>query len=422
MEATGTKRALEVVSKRLSSQTKSKPSRIALLGLGTNSFLNPNLAAALRKTFPAHSVQWIDLEQLVWKRNSRLTALLNLGHAISEFGPRMGPRLWQVKHFRRWTTYLFQQRGLAATEALSQHRYLFSLQTQSTFDASVPGIPHFVYTDNTQLTNLQYGNVRREDLPVTDQWLALEHELYDKASALFVMSRNVQRSLIEEYGCPPNKVICAYGGYNAPVIEDDEQKSYDRKNILFVGIDWQRKGGPDLLAAFRSVRRQIPDATMTIVGCSPRIDEPGCQVVGRVPPSQLSRYYANASLFCLPTWYEPFGIVFLEALAHRLPIVATDVSAIPDFVTNGGNGFLVSPGDTERLASCLLQLLSNPELCRQMGERSYRVSKTYRWENSTTIMRNVIQRFVHVDSSPDSLTDRSREAVVASSSTTHVNS
>jgi glycosyltransferase involved in cell wall biosynthesis len=369
--------------------------RIALVGIGLNSYTNPNVAAALRSAFPECLVDWIDLRALLGRQKLGLVPVLSAAHAIGEFSREMGARLWQVAWRRGWTRYLFQERSRVAAEMVARRRYLFSMQIQTTFDASVPDVPHFVYTDNTMLANLQYKGSTRSDVPVTEEWLALERQTYHNAWTSFVMSRNVGRSIVEDYGCVSDKVVCAYGGPNAP-IEEVGEKKYDQKNILFVGVDWDRKGGPELVEAFRLVRRRIPDATLTIVGCSPAVHEPGCLVVGRIPPAELARYYTNASVFCLPSRNEPFGIVFIEAMAHRMPVVATDIAAIPDFVTNGENGFLVSPGDTQALAEALVRVLGDPELCGRMGERSYAASKKYTWGNTGSIMRSTIEQFVRV--------------------------
>lgn len=367
--------------------------RIALVGLGLNSHMNPNLAAALRRRFPGYSVEWIDVGPLVMNRKA--VPLLLWGHATSEFSGKVGLNPRRLKSCRYWTTYLFKLRSLSAAREIAKKRYLFSIQIQSTFDASVPGLPHFVYTDNTMLANLQYKTNRREDLPVTDKWIALEQLLYEKAKICFVMSRNVGRSLIEDYGCAKDKVVCAYGGHNSPVRVNSKNK-YDQKNILFVGVDWERKGGPELLMAFRSVKKRVPEARLTIVGCSPSISEPGCEVVGHVPLLSVGSYYANASVFCMPSRHEPFGIVFVEAMAHGLPVVATNIGAVPDLVANGSNGFLVSPGDAQGLADSLGRLLSDPPLCEEMGNRSRAAAQTYTWDNVASIMSGEIERIVRV--------------------------
>jgi glycosyltransferase involved in cell wall biosynthesis len=372
-------------------QESASPSGIALVGLGLNSYINPNVAEALQRAFSRYQIDWIDLGPLVMRR--KLMPFLLWSYTTIEFAREVGLNARQLKRRRHWTTYLFKQRSLTASEQIAKSQYLFSMQIQSTFDASVAGLPHFVYTDNTMLANLQYKAARKADLPVTHQWIAQERRLYQNARACFVMSHNVGRSLVKDYGCAQDKVVCVYSGHNVP-IQVNPEKKYDQKNILFVGVDWERKGGPELLAAFRLVRERIPDATLTIVGCSPQIEEPGCQIVGRVAPSDLGRYYAEASVFCMPTRQEPFGIVFVEAMAHHLPIVATDVGAIPDFLSNGHNGFRIAPGDIQGLAHALIHLLRNPPLCRQMGEHSHAVSKIYTWDNVAATMRTVIQRFV----------------------------
>lgn len=367
--------------------------RIALLGIGLNSYTNASVAATLRKAFPDCEVDWFDLGELGRRRTHGLLKFLAVGSAFRERGPRILLNPSQLKQRALWTTFLFKLMSRIAREEISRGNYRFSLQIQSLYDASTPGVPNFVYTDNTVLANTHYKNAKRSDVPVTEQWLELERRIYHHARICFVMSRNVGRSMIEDYGCPQDRVVCAYGGPNAS-IAPLANKRYDQRNILFVGKDWNRKGGPELVEAFRLVRALIADATLTIVGCSPEVDQPGCRIVGPVPPSALGSYYQDASVFCMPTRLEPFGIVYIEAMAHRMPIVATDVAAIPDFVLNGENGFRVEPYDTRALADALVRVLSNPDLCARMGERSYAISKTYTWENTGTIMRRTIEQVI----------------------------
>jgi glycosyltransferase involved in cell wall biosynthesis len=157
---------------------------------------------------------------------------------------------------------------------------------------------------------------------------------------------------------------------------------YASKNILFVGINWQRKGGPELIKAFKKVLTLHPDAQLTIVGCSPVVDDaPKVRIVGKVPVDEVHRYYESAAVFCLPTRREPFGVVFVEALQYRLPIVATAIGAVPDLVTHGKNGYLVEAGNIDQLADALSDLVGDPQKCRAFGEEGYRIATTrYTWE------------------------------------------
>jgi glycosyltransferase involved in cell wall biosynthesis len=252
---------------------------------------------------------------------------------------------------------------------------------QSLFDASTPGIPHFVYTDHTHLENRHYTTTGTPNL-YSQRWIDLERKIYQNAALTFLRSSNVRRSLIEEYGCTPEKAALVYAGSNAKVSAVKAHNiNYTKPVILFVGLDWKRKGGPDLVEAFKVVREKLPEASLTIVGANPDLEVPGCQVIGKVPPEELDPYYQEASVFCLPTYLEPFGIVFIEAMTAHLPIVATRVGAIPDFVEEGHNGILVEPGDIPGLANALLQLLENPALCRSFGESSFQLTRDrYSWE------------------------------------------
>jgi glycosyltransferase involved in cell wall biosynthesis len=78
---------------------------------------------------------------------------------------------------------------------------------------------------------------------------------------------------------------------------------------------------------------------------------------------------------------EPFGVAFLEAMQAHLPIIGTRVGAIPDFVNDGWNGFLVEPGDVKGIAEALTKLLDHPDQCREFGIRSLAiVNERYSWE------------------------------------------
>ena len=197
----------------------------------------------------------------------------------------------------------------------------------------MPCIPHFLYTDHTHLANIFYPLFKHENL-LSDAWIACEKSIYRNASLNFTMSTNIRQSIIDQYDCSPDKVVNVYCGSNVSIVDKELPDSrYSDQNILFVGVDWERKGGPVLAEAFKRVLVQFPNAKLTIVGCNPELDLPNCSVIGRVPLADVGQYFQQASIFCLPTRLEPFGIVFLEAMSYKLPIIATNIGAIPDFVS-----------------------------------------------------------------------------------------
>ena len=97
-------------------------------------------------------------------------------------------------------------------------------------------------------------------------------------------------------------------------------------------------------------------------------------------------------MFCLPTRYEPFGIVFLEAMYHSLPVVATRVWAVPEIVEDGETGFMVPRDDADALAERLLFLLKNPEAAREMGRAGRtRAASRFTWESAGRAMARVMK-------------------------------
>ena len=356
------------------------PRKIAYFRKGIVPIANERVAHVLEKNFQDFEIEIIDVLDIVKSRKRII--FINLLHLIKEYGLYVLLSRDRVRHYFFTTPYMFNLIKSLVSDHLAKDDYIFSFQIQSLFDASVEGLPHFVYTDHTALANLSYPDFNVQEL-YTKSWLELEKTIYQNATIIFTRSTNISKSLIEQYACNPNQIRCVYAGSNASISNENVTFSkYKRKNILFVGRDWKRKGGPELVKAFEAVLKVHPDAQLTIVGCSPRLDVPNCNVVGQMPVSKISGYYKDASIFCMPTKREPFGIVFIEAMRHKLPVVATNIGAIPDFVKEGENGCLVNPGDVDRLAEALIDLIGQPDKCQAFGMKGYQIAtEKYTWEN-----------------------------------------
>jgi colanic acid/amylovoran biosynthesis glycosyltransferase len=91
---------------------------------------------------------------------------------------------------------------------------------------------------------------------------------------------------------------------------------------------------------------------------------------GAVGQEEIHDLYANASIFCLPSFAEGVPGVLMEAMAMRLPVVSTRIAGIPELVDDGQTGLLVSPGRPDELADALQLLLNDPSLCSHMGSRA----------------------------------------------------
>ena len=369
----------------------------AFVKMGDFSGTNDCLLEHLRRQMPDLDVDVIDIGDL--KPINRWDAARLLYAVAHDYELSACLKKSRINSRVMRTVYCFRKVREYLLRRLSQKKYVFTFQTQSLFDASIPHTPHFLYTDHTHLANLTYPGERQTPMASAD-WVGLERSMYQNARLNFTMSAHVSRSLIEHYGCNATRVKCVYAGANVARanIDSMDPARFAQKNILFVGIDWDRKGGPALLQAFCAVRRCHPTATLTIVGCAPNVSMPGCQVVGRVKFAEVAKFYQTASIFCLPTTVEPFGIVFLEAFLHGLPIVATNIGAIPEFVEHGRSGYLVDCNDPEQLANRLDQLLSDPARCAAFGARGQRlVHARYTWKATAARLAAHINRCIGLD-------------------------
>jgi glycosyltransferase involved in cell wall biosynthesis len=144
------------------------------------------------------------------------------------------------------------------------------------------------------------------------------------------------------------------------------------------------KGQRELLRAFALVKKTLPELRLLIVGADERMvhqtgsfsdelkqlaTELGVRqdVVFTGQRSDVARIMAACDVFTLPSFEEPFGLVFLEAMAMQKPVVALNNGGTPEVVEHGKSGLLSAPADISELAKNIVTLLQNPELRAQMG-------------------------------------------------------
>ncbi|HET6440269.1 MAG TPA: glycosyltransferase family 4 protein [Anaeromyxobacter sp.] len=326
------------------------------------------------------------------------TGELDLRHPVTRL-PRLRPSvaihlaLSAVRYRRlflrhRWNTeYAFDLHSRCAGTGLSALSPAPDLVLQNGALLS-PGLPpRFPYAlllDHTRALAMAGPAWPQLGLPPPPDygpgWRAREDALYQGARAVATFSANVARSLVEHYGVAADKVAVVGAGAN--VFPAEAARLDDGGTILFVGKDFVRKGGRVLLEAFARLRRLFPKSRLLVAGPPrpPPLPENAFHL-GPVPEAELPALFAQATVFCLPTLREPFGLAFLDAMACALPCVGTRVEAVPEIVAEGETGLLVAPGDPVALSEALAHLLCDPARAREMGARGReRVAARYRWE------------------------------------------
>jgi starch synthase len=232
--------------------------------------------------------------------------------------------------------------------------------------------------------------------------LAYERNVYAGMDLIFTMSEYLRHSFINDCGVPESKVVTIGGGINLTEIPEIQyQKDYTTEQILFVGVEFDRKGGPQLLEAFRRVRAGRPNATLHIVGPRHRgvLGQLGDGIIFHgfldqrdpIQGGTLRKLLSDAVLFVMPSLYEPFGIAPLEAMTYQVPCILTNRWAFPEMVVAGVNGELVEPADLEGLTDRINYLLDRPDLLRLYGAASReRVMQRYTWDSVVSKLHNAL--------------------------------
>ena len=171
----------------------------------------------------------------------------------------------------------------------------------------------------------------------------------------------------------------------------------DRPLFVCVSRLVARKGQDVLIRGIPRIRRQVPDATLVIVGGGPyeqelrslAADAPEGSVVfaGQVPEEDLPRYYAMGDVFAMPCRsrlagmeVEGWGNVFIEASACARPIVVGDSGGARETVIDGETGLLVDGRDVDQVADAVTELLADPERAQRMGAAGRaRVERAHAW-------------------------------------------
>ncbi len=252
---------------------------------------------------------------------------------------------------------------------------------------SLPGHRSFCVTDATVVQAVAAGefSVSGASTRVVQEAIACQREVFHGCEKVFVLSQWAAASVVQDYGYPEDRVVVLGAGANVDQRlprRVDEERPY----ILFVGADWEQKGGPLLLEAFRLVRAALPSARLVIVGCRPTITQEGVEVVGplsrRVPSEQqqLFELYAGATCFSILPAFDAFPNVLLEAGWFGVPVVSTAEGSRPEAILDSETGLLAQRRDPSEIAALLLRLLTDAPAAQRLGDSAARrVDERFTW-------------------------------------------
>jgi hypothetical protein len=212
-------------------------------------------------------------------------------------------------------------------------------------------------------------------------WERRRASIYGRARMCAVASRWAAASLRDDYAMARERVaVVGFGATHNPPVAD---RAWSPARFLFVGMDWERKGGPQVVSAFARVRSEHPDAVLDVVGGHPPIEAPGVRTHGVLSLArerdreQILELFARATCFVMPSRVEPFGIAYVEAASAGVASIGSSVGGAPDVIGEDG-GIVVEPDDEAGLVAAMLRL-AEADTARRMGQAARERSALYTW-------------------------------------------
>ena len=244
---------------------------------------------------------------------------------------------------------------------------------------------------------------------VSQERIAGERHILEIADRIVVATPAEQAQLHWLYGFRTGKEIVIPPGVDLDrfhAIPKEEAKARvgipaEHRNIMFVGRIEPLKGIDTLLQSIALIQDRYPEVVsnvcVAIIGGDPWSDNPDIEMarlqamrkalgvhdmvtfLGAKDQNALPNYYAAAEMVIMPSHYESFGMVALEAMATGTPVIASEVGGLAFLIRDGENGFHVPSRDPEALAERIYELLANPGCRNRLGRQAREYAQKYAW-------------------------------------------
>ena len=278
---------------------------------------------------------------------------------------------WTVRAGMRARREVARMNRQTRLDALLFHTQVPAVLAQSWL-RKIPGI---VSLDATPLQYDELGAFYKHERGPA--WLEnwkwrLNRDCFKSARRLVAWAEWTRHGLVRDYEVPADKITVIPPGMNVREWRRPTPRGphADPVKILFVGGDLERKGGLQLLEAFRALRHM--GLELHLVTKDRRAPEPGVFIYNNLQANSqpLKDLYHTCDIFALPTFGDCLPMVLSEAGATGMAIISTDVAGIPEIVRNGKTGLTVPIGDTASLTQALRELATNPDLRMTLGENA----------------------------------------------------
>jgi glycosyltransferase involved in cell wall biosynthesis len=283
----------------------------------------------------------------------------------------------------------------------------FLAATKRTMNAPIVSHVHGTTYSVATPTVLAFGGIRvgYSRWGVTTSFIR-EKALWSAADRIAAVSTSVKSDLSRRYGISDDKIRLVYNGVDSDLFRPIESPEFPekpsvegKKVVLYVGHFGLRKGIPFLIQAMKAVTKEVPNSMLVCVGGVPawlpkrdywsylnglieQNDLVGkVMLLDRVPNERLPDYYCMSSVLVLPSYYEAFPKVLIEAMACEKPAISSRMGGTQDSIEDGINGYLVNFADPADLARAITTVLQDEGLARRMGKAGrQKVVRDFTWK------------------------------------------
>ncbi len=220
----------------------------------------------------------------------------------------------------------------------------------------------------------------------------------ENASNIIVESKSIAED-VRKY-CSKNPIIVHYG-IDLNLFKPIHKKIFKKRTVISVGALIKRKGYDYLLEAIKKVLEKDKNIHFLIIGDGP--EKTKLKNLARklgivdnitfkdfIKNKDLPIFYSSSEFFALATLHEGFGNVFIEAMACGIPVVSTNVAAVPEAVGEGG--ILVEPRNPDQLAEAMLKLLNDENLRQELSKKALEQAKKFSIENRINKIEKIYRK------------------------------
>jgi len=280
------------------------------------------------------------------------------------------------------------------------HTHLF----QARFYATVA---HLVYNRSILITHKHNKvNLKKHNIFILLEMISI---FFNKK--VIAISESVKNSLIRYEFVQSKKIFVVHNGIDyQKFYKTANAKFFSNKNPLIIGTVCRlekQKGIRYLLLAMNSILAKFPNVQLEIVGDGSLLEKleelsenlgisNSVKFFGKF--ADVIPFYKRMDIFILPSIYEGFGIVLLEAMAAGVPVIATNVDGITEVVIDGESGILIPPKNPEVIADAVFKIIENPHLAKSLVNEAFKRSEMFDIKEHVMKIDNFYRNLLGVES------------------------